>query len=70
MARRPWRGTADGTSAGVTCPIGVVCPQTPLYIIVRGRSRMTVSAPTGEIVREHTVPGEEAAFELIRAALR
>ena len=60
----------EGIIAGVTCPVGLVCPQTPLYNIVRGHSKLTVSAPTGEIVRERTVPGEEAAFEFIHAALR
>jgi hypothetical protein len=54
----------------VECRWGQPCPQPPLDTITRGRSRITVSRPTGQIVEEHIAPGEEGAFDWLREALR
>lgn len=52
-----------------TCLPGKPCPQAPLYTIRRGQSKLTVSQPSGVVVEEKVMPGEEGVFESIRRQL-
>jgi len=41
-----------------------------MLILQRGRSRITLGAPSGRIVREDVASGEEGAFTFLKVALR
>ena len=51
------------------CLVGGFCPATPYYVLARGRSTITVEGPTGKILEEDIVPGEEGAFDFLKEAL-
>jgi hypothetical protein len=46
------------------------CPELPLYQIKRGNSTISVGIPTGRINGEQIAPGEEGAFDFLKAALK
>lgn len=52
------------------CPAGKGCPQTPVFGIVRGKSRIEYSAFNGELLKEQIAPGEANAFDFIRSYLK
>lgn len=55
----------------VVCVIGGdPCPETPLYIIARSSSTITVSAPSGIIYKEEISEGDKEPFAFIKDALR
>jgi hypothetical protein len=53
----------------VTCQPGKQCPETPLYSIRRGQSRILISQPNGAVISEEAAPGETAPFQEIKRQL-
>ncbi len=56
--------------AFVSWPPGQPPPQTPIVAIQRKNSFIWVSEPSGVVVDEVVAPGEEGAFDFLKAALR
>ncbi len=56
----------DGICVGPPSP----CPDFPIISIVRGKSRISFSKPSGGIVHQSFAPGEERTFAFLQAALR
>lgn len=53
----------------VTCESGKPCPPTPLYVVERGQSRLSVAQPTGQIVQEQVAPTDSNPFDSIKRQL-
>ncbi|GEM_PF-5676105 len=53
----------------VSCLAGQTCPETPIYVIKRGNSSISVSVPTGTIIQEEIADGEEEIFDFLKEAL-
>ncbi|RIK33018.1 MAG: hypothetical protein DCC55_35765 [Chloroflexi bacterium] len=53
----------------VTCVIGNPCPETPLYVIARGESKIAVSSPSGIIYGEEVGLHDPDPFAFIKEAL-
>lgn len=62
----------EAVVTNVTCGVGNPdpCPETPAYVIRRGRSRIAISVNSGRISAETLVPGEEGAFVSLKEALK
>ncbi len=55
----------------VVCVVGGdPCPETPLYVLARGNSTISVSIPSGIIYEEKIGEGDTAPFEFLKEALR
>ena len=53
----------------VDCVAGEPCPEIPFYVIERGNSTISATARTGKVTGEDIAPGEEGAFDFLKAAL-
>ena len=53
----------------ISCVIGSPCPEAPYYVIQRGNSSIAVSVGSGTDFGENIEPGEEGAFDFLKAAL-
>ena len=49
---------------------GVSCPETPIIVLERWSSTIAVSVNSGKVVEEAIAPGEEGAFDFLKAVLR
>jgi len=55
----------------VVCVIGGdPCPETPLYVLARGNSTISVSIPSGIIYEEKIGEGDKEPFAFLKEALR
>lgn len=59
-----------GVISNILCVAPNPCPETPIFVLESGKSRINISAPTGVISGETLAPGEEHAFDSIKEALR
>ena len=55
--------------ATAVCVVGGPCPEAPYYVIRRGNSTIMVSVRSGTLRDEKIAPGEEGAFDFLKAAL-
>ena len=53
----------------VTCAVGQFCPRVPLYTLRRGAAELTLSAPTGAVLRQTWPPGQQTAFDAVKQQL-
>jgi hypothetical protein len=53
----------------VACAVGQFCPRVPLYTLRRGTAELTLSAPTGTLLRQTWPPGQQAAFDALKQQL-
>lgn len=59
----------DALISNISCASGTICPQTPIWVIIKGNSRISVDG-NGKIIRETIASGEEGAFDFLRRALQ
>ncbi len=53
----------------VACAVGLFCQRVPLHTLRRGAAELTMSAPTGAILRQTWPSGQLAAFDFIKDQL-
>jgi hypothetical protein len=60
----------ESVVARTSCGVGMPCSETPLILIRRGDSTISLSGGSGTILRETVAPGQEQAFAFLKDALR